>query len=98
MVELKDVELNNSKDKYKSLKDEYDKSQMNTENLNNTIENLRKALEAAKKEASDFNSQLQSKAATLDSITSQLEIERNRNNELQSKYFSLAESVNRKAE
>ena len=91
LVELKEIELKNCTDNFQSLKTEHDK-------VLKGLEDVRNELYPCKQEIGHLDSQLQAKAATLESVNSQLELERSRSAELQNKYFALAEAANRKAE
>ena len=91
LVELKEIELKNCTDNFQTLKTEHDK-------VLKGLEDVRNELYTCKQEIGHLDSQLQAKAATLESVNSQLELERSRSEELQNKYFALAEAANRKAE
>ena len=91
LVELKEIELKNCTDNFQSLKAEHDKTLKG-------LDDVRSELNTCKQEIGHLDSQLQAKTATLESVNSQLELERSRSAELQNKYFALAEASNRKAE
>ncbi len=91
LVELKEIELKNCTDNFQSLKSEHDKTLKG-------LDDVRNELNTCKQEIVHLGSQLQAKTATLESVNTQLKLERGRSEELERKYFALAESSNRKAE